>query len=133
MTSTQHQLHWKRTTELAEIADIIESLKLSDEWTEIFTEICFHRGWITLKEQHLSQMDNIDSINSKAVLHLAKYGKKVGLNMLEVLSVQIPDEQTRLKAVQLIINKGVKPSKDELDAIMVEVGRTGSLFGGQDE
>jgi len=135
MTSTQHELHWRRTTELADIAEEIENLKLTDDWIEVFTKLCFYRGWQKLTEQHLSQIENIASINSEAVLHLSRYGKKVGLSMLEDLSVKIPDEQTRLKAVQLIINKGVKPSKNELDAIIAEAESTRSLFdeGSQDE
>ncbi len=130
MTSTQYKLLLNRTTELASIADTIQSLNASEEWTEIFTNMCFYRGWVRIKNKHLSQMKNVSSCNSEAVLHLATYGKKVGLDMLEVLSAQIPDEQTRLKAVQLILSKGVKPSKNELDSIVAEAENTRSLFDG---
>lgn len=128
MTVEVYGLYQKRVKELELITLEIMRLKLSEEWKEVFTHLCLYRGWITLKNTQKSQMMNIAAIDSHAVKYLAKQSKKVGLNMLEDLSVKIEDEKVRLKAVQLIINKGVKPSKNELDLIIATAKSTNTLF-----
>lgn len=128
MTYKQHELYKKRKKELKLIALNINELPISDEWIEIFTRLCLYRGWVVLNKTQQLQMINIATINSNAIRYLAQQGKKVGLNILEDLSVKIVDEKTRLKAVQLIMDKGVKPSKNDLDLIISTAKNTKSLF-----
>ena len=118
MTSTQQDLLHRRTKELENIADTIEGLNLSSEWTKVFTQICFHRGWRYLKPLHLEQIQNIADTNSKAVLTLAQYGKKVGLKQLNELSTGTDNEAYRKKAVTLILEQGVKQSRSGVDIIL---------------
>ena len=51
------------------------------------------------------------------VFYLANQGKKVGLTLLEKLSIELKDEPTRTKAINLIINRGVTASKKDLEII----------------
>jgi len=128
MTTEQYNLYNKRKRELKLIAVHINDLNLSDEWIEIFTHLCMYRGWVKLNQMQQSQMMNIATIDSSSIKYLAQQGKKVGLNMLEDLSVKIEDERIRLKAVQLIMDKGVKASKNDLDLIISTAKGVKSLF-----
>lgn len=117
MTKGQKALWAKRIRELLKMANEIEALNLSEEWTEVFTTIGFYRGWIHINELQKSQIKNTSSINSEAVLYLSQKGKVVGLSLLEKLSIEIQEEDKRLYAVNLIIKYGVKESKKELEIL----------------
>lgn len=117
MTKGQKALWTKRIRELLKMANDIEALNLSDEWIDVFTTIGFYRGWININKLQKSQIKNISSVNSEAVLYLAEKGKIVGLSLLEKLSTEIQEEDKRLYAVNLIIKYGVKESKKELEIL----------------
>jgi len=117
MTKGQKALWLKRIKELLKMADEVEKLNLSNEWIDVFTTIGFYRGWVCIGENQKSQISNIASINSEAVLYLAQKGKVVGLSLLEQLSTEIKEEDKRLYAVNLIIKQGVKESKKSLELL----------------
>jgi len=117
MTKGQKALWTKRIRELLKMADEVEALNLSNEWIETFTTIGFYRGWININKLQKSQIKNIATINSEAVLYLSQKGKVVGLSLLEKLSIEIQEEDKRLYAVNLIIKYGVKESKKELEIL----------------
>jgi hypothetical protein len=128
MTTTQKALWTKRIRELLNIGDEIEKLYISDEWIELFTHMAFYRGWVRLTQGHKNQIVNIAMTNSKAVLFLAQQGKKVGLSMLERLSL-IEDERIRLKAVGHIIAHGITgDSKNGLELIIASATNRPNLF-----
>jgi hypothetical protein len=117
MTKGQKALWTKRIRELLKLANDLEALKLSNEWVELFTTIGFYRGWISINKLQKSQIKNIATINSEAVLYLSQKGKIVGLSLLEKLSTEIHEEDKRLYAVNLIIKYGVKESKKDLEIL----------------
>jgi len=128
MTKTQKTLWNLRIKELLNIGDEIEKLYISDEWITLFTRMAFYRGWVRLNENHKNQIVNIAMTNSKAVLFLAQQGKKVGLSMLERLSL-VEDEHIRLKAVAHIIAHGISgDSKKGLELIIASATNKPSLF-----
>ena len=128
MTSTQHEIFDRRTNELEDIAESIHALDISNEWINAFTHICLYRGWVQLKPHHLEEMEKIASVNCKHVLFLANYGKQVGLKLLYELSTDADGEEQRKKAVELILEQGVKYSKSAVDLILSM--KTPSLFEG---
>lgn len=129
MDSSQLEIFVTRQKEWISILDQIAALQISPEWVEVFTVICLNRGFRKLDDAQLGQMMNIATVNSPAIAYLARHqGKIVGLHTLEHLSVMISDEPTRLKAVMLIVDKGVKPSRNELDLIIARAKNTPSLF-----
>ena len=117
MTKGQKALWTKRIRELLKMADEVQTLNLSDNWIDVFTTIGFYRGWVRIGKNQKSQIKNIATINSEAVLYLAQKGKVVGLSLLEKLSTEIHEEDKRLYAVNLIIKHGVKESKKALEII----------------
>ena len=128
MTTIQKTLWNLRIKELLNIADEIEKLYISDEWITLFTRMAFYRGWVRLNENHKNQIVNIAMTDSKAVLFLAQQGKKVGLSMLERLSL-VEDEHIRLKAVAHIIAHGISgDSKKGLELIIASATNKPSLF-----
>lgn len=128
MNSDQLSIYTQRNTELLLMLEQIEALNLSQEWTIIFSDLCSRRGFRVLRDSNLSQMLNISNVNSPVIKYLAAQDKAAGLNMLEDLSIKIIDEPTRLKAVQLIMQNGIKPSRNEIDLIIATAKGTPSLF-----
>ncbi|WP_415405890.1 hypothetical protein ACLHDG_08985 [Sulfurovum sp. CS9] len=131
MRTSSNILLQNRVDELSQILIDIECLNMNDEYTNAFIEMCLYRGWRKLTEVHKSQMINISSVNSGAVLFLATQGKMVGLHMLERLSV-VDDEQVRIKAVVMIIENGVKASRNKIDLIVAAAKDSKGLFEGID-
>jgi len=128
MNSEQLEIFTYRQKEWIIILEEIAALNISQEWIKIFTSLCLDRGFRKIDSTHISQMKNIAAINSDAVTYLALQDKRAGLHTLEDLSIKIADEETRLKAVQLIMDKGIKPSKNELDLIIATAKSIHSLF-----
>ena len=117
MTKGQKTLWVKRIRELLKMADEVEKLKISTEWIDTFTNMGFYRGWVTIVPLQKSQIKNIAMTNSKAVFYLANKSKKVGLSLLEKLSIELKEESQRQKAINLIIKNGVTASKKDLEII----------------
>ncbi len=132
MNSEQLEIFTYRQKEWIIILEEIAALNISQEWIKIFTSLCLDRGFRKIDSTHISQMKNIAAINSDAVTYLALQDKRAGLHTLEDLSIKIADEETRLKAVQLIMDKGIKPSKNELDLIIATAKSTPSLFDNEE-
>jgi len=117
MTKGQKSLWVKRIRELLKMADEVEKLKISTEWIDTFTNMGFYRGWVTIVPLQKSQIKNIAMTNSEAVFYLANKSKKVGLSLLEKLSIELKEESQRQKAINLIIKNGVTASKKDLEII----------------
>lgn len=132
MNNEQLEIFTNRQKEWIIILEEIAALNISQEWIKIFTSLCLNRGFRKIDSTHISQMKNIAAINSDAVIYLALQDKRAGLHTLEDLSIKIADEETRLKAVQLIMSKGIKPSKNELDLIISTAKSTPSLFDNEE-
>lgn len=128
MNSEQLEIFTHRQKEWIIILEEIADLNISQVWIKIFTSLCLDRGFRKIDATQISQMQNIAAVNSDAVIYLAAQDKRAGLHTLEDISVKIADEETRLKAVQLIMGKGIKPSKNELDLIIAAANNTPSLF-----
>jgi len=117
LSNEQIEIILKKHTENILIADEVEKLDLSNEWTNTITSMFVNRAYISVSTRQKEQIENIATTNSKAVLYLADKGKLVGLSLLEKLSVELDSEAKRLNAVQLILNHGVKESKKYLEII----------------
>ena len=117
MTKDQAPIIFKKNTENILIADEVEKLNLSNEWTNTITSMFVNRAYINVSKKQRTQIKNIATTNSEAVLYLADQGKRVGLSLLEKLSIEIEDEDKRLYAVNLLIKYGVKESKKALEII----------------
>jgi len=117
MTQGQKALWLKRAKELSKLANEIEKLNISIEWIDTFTKMGFYRGWIAINKQQQEHIKNIAYTNSESVFYLANQAKKVGLTLLEKLSIELKDEPTRTKAINLIIKYGVTASKKDLEII----------------
>jgi len=66
-------------------------------------------------------MINIATVNSPAVIHLlGQKQKKVGLCMLDDISMKIDDERDRGKAMQFILDKGAKEAKNNIDLLIAK-------------
>jgi len=117
MIMEQKIMFTQKSRELVTIGDEIAKLNLLHEWIILFTKIAYSRGWVSVDEMQKSQMLNIATVNSQAVLFLANQGKKVGLSLLERLSTELKEERMRLKAVSHILKHGVKDSKKTLEII----------------
>lgn len=117
MTNEQAQIIFKKNTENILIADEVEKLNLSNEWTETITKMFVSRAYISLNKKQKEQILNIATTNSQAVLYLTEKSKIVGLSLLEKLSIEVDNEDKRLYAVNLLIKHGVKESKKELETI----------------
>lgn len=128
MTKDQKEIFDNRLNEWSSMLDQIGFLNISDKWITIFTTLCLDRGFRSLNEIQITQMENIAGVDSEAVTYLSLQDKRAGLNMLEDLSVKVEDEKTRLKAIQLILEKGIKPSKNELDLIIHTATSIKNLF-----
>ena len=99
----------EKMSELAKIADNIDKLKLSKKWTIIFTKMCCYRCWKQLNKKQQSQMKNISEIDSFAIeeIIIEKY-KKSGLDLIEMVAIEITKESERQKAVNILLTKGAK-------------------------
>lgn len=128
MLDEQFEIFAHRKKEWAAMLETIGSLDIGIEWIKLFTSLCLYRGFRKLDNDHVLQMQNIAAVNSEAVMYLALQDKRAGLHTLEDLSVKVTDEETRLKAVQLIMNKGIKESKSDIDLIIQAAYSTPSLF-----
>jgi len=117
MTKDQSLIIFKKNKENILIADEVEKLDLSKEWTNTITSMFVNRAYITVSKKQREQIKNIATTDSKAVLYLAEKGKRVGLELLERLSIELEDEDKRLYAVNLLIKYGVKESKKALEII----------------
>jgi len=117
MTKDQSLIIFKKNKENILIADELEKLDLSKEWTNTITSMFVNRAYITVSKKQREQIKNIATTDSKAVLYLAEKGKRVGLELLERLSIELEDEDKRLYAVNLLIKYGVKESKKALEII----------------
>lgn len=132
MLNEQWEIFAYRQKEWITILDKIGSLDIDIQWIKIFTSICLDRGFRSIDNIQTSQMQNIAVINSDAVTYLALQDKRAGLHTLEDLSIKIADEETRLKAVQLITNQGIKTSRNEIDLIIAAAKSTPSLFDNEE-
>ena len=95
--------------ELTKIANNIDKLNLSKKWTIIFTKMCCYRCWKQLNKKQQSQMKNIAEIDSNAIEHIiAEKFKKAGLDLIEMVAVEITEESERQKAVNVLLTKGAK-------------------------
>jgi len=121
MTIPQTELYEKRTEQMRSIATKIETLPISEEWVKRFTHLCFYRTWFTLNKTQQSQMINIATTDSKAVIYLLEeHFKKVGLEKLERISIELQDEQSRVKAMQYILENGAKKARNYIDLLIAE-------------
>lgn len=132
MLNEQLEIFTYRQKEWITILDKIGAIDIDIEWVKIFTSICLDRGFRNIDNIQISQMKNIAAINSDAVTYLALQDKRAGLHTLEDLSIKIENEETRLKAVQLIINQGIKTSRNELDLIIAAAKSAPSLFDNEE-
>ena len=110
------------------LAEEINQLTICSKWKECFLGMCYARGISKLSSKTKSQLINIGEVDSKPIYTLAQFGKKVGFEMLEYLSVEIDNEHIRQKAVNLIFKQGVKLSKNELALIVSEARHKKTLF-----
>lgn len=133
MLNEQLWIFTHRQKEWVFILDTIGAIDIDIQWVKIFTSIFLDRGFRKIDGTQISQMKNIAAINSDAVTYLALQDKRAGLQTLEDLSIKIEDERTRLKAVQLIMDKGIKPSRNELDLIIAAAKSTPSLFDNKEK
>ena len=117
MTNEQAPIIFKKNTENILIADEIEKLNLSKEWTNSITSMFINRAYTDVSKRQREQIKNIATTNSEAVLYLVDDGKRVGLSLLEKLSTEIKEEDKRLYAVNLIIKYGVTESKKDLEIL----------------
>ena len=109
MQKFQKQIINKKTKELTTIADNIDELRLSKNWTIIFTNMCCYRCWKKLNKTQQSQMKNIADIDSGAIeLIIAEKFKKVGLDLIEMIALELIHEKERIKAVEILLDKGAK-------------------------
>jgi len=128
MTQTQSEILEGKLQEWTTALELIGSLEIAEEWREIFTMMCLDRCFRSVDEARLEQMLNIATVNSKAVKFLSIQDKRAGLETLEDLSVRIDNEQDRERAVAVILEKGIKQSRKELDLIISSLNSTPSLF-----
>lgn len=110
------------------LAHEISKLNISNDWQETLLDLCYSRGIKSLNERRKERLTNIGQVNSRAIYQLSQFGKKVGLETLEYLSIEINSEELRKKAVSIILEKGVKPSKNELACIVSEAKHQKNLF-----
>jgi len=128
MTQRQSEILDAKLNEWRNALEIIGELEISEEWREIFTTMCLNRCFRRIDDRHLGQMLNIAKTDSSAVKFLSIQDKKAGLETLEDLSVRIEDEHERAKAVEVILGKGIKQSRKEIDLIIAMANSTPSLF-----
>ena len=102
------------------IGATILNLPIEREWKKIFTNLCIYRTWFNLNKTQQSQMKNIAEINSEAVkILIGEHNKKVGLEKLEKISIEIETEEERVEAMLLILEYGAKQAKNGIDLIIV--------------
>lgn len=119
MTKVQTELFDERAKKMKEIANKIETLPISDKWVKRFTHLCFYRTWFELNKTQQSMMINIATTDSKAVIYLLEeHFKKIGLEKLERISVELKDEKSRVKAMQYILENGAKKARNYIDLLI---------------
>ena len=128
MTERQSEILDAKLEEWQNALEMIGALEISEEWREIFTTMCLNRCFRRIDDRHIGQMLNIAKTDSSAVKFLSIQDKKAGLETLEDLSVKIDDERERAKAVEVILGKGIKQSRKEIDLIIAMANSTPSLF-----
>ncbi|SFV90175.1 hypothetical protein MNB_SV-4-1291 [hydrothermal vent metagenome] len=128
MTKRQLEIFEAKQEEWISALELIGGLDIPEEWREIFTTMCLNRCFRRVDHAHLGKMLNIATVNSKSVKFLSIQDKKAGLETLEDLSVKIKDEHERAKAVEVILGKGIKQSRKEIDLIIAMANSTPSLF-----
>jgi len=116
LTNEQTEIVFKKHIENIIIAEKIRKLNLSSRWTTTITSICVTRAFKGLNKQQIKEIETITTTNSEAVFYLANEGKKVGLELLEKISL-VSTEIERSKAVNLLLKNGVKNSKKDLEII----------------
>jgi myo-inositol-hexaphosphate 3-phosphohydrolase len=67
------------------------------------------------------------------VKYLSTQDKKAGLETLEDLSLKIEDEMSRAKAISVILSKGIKQGRKEIDIIISMANSTPNLFDHMEE
>ena len=133
MRAGQAEILDRKKEEQTIIVEMIDGIGLDDEWTDIFTMLCLERGFRNIDDTHLVQMRNIADVDSDAVKYLSTQDKKAGLETLEDLSLKIEDEMSRAKAVSVILSKGIKQGRKEIDLIISMANSTPNLFDHMEE
>ena len=112
----------EKKRQLTKIADTIQRLNMNDEWIERFTSFCSYRGWLRVEPKKQSQMENIAQIDSEAIKELIQPTglKKVGLDIVEEIAINIHDESIRRKAVNILLTKGAKRGKNDVLLLVAE-------------
>jgi len=112
----------EKKRQLTKIADTIQRLNMNDEWIERFTSFCSYRGWLRVEPKKQSQMENIAQIDSEAIKELIQPTglKKVGLDIVEEIAINIHDEAIRRKAVNILLTKGAKRGKNDVLLLVEE-------------
>jgi len=112
----------EKKRQLTKIADTIQRLNMNDEWIERFTSFCSYRGWLRVESKKQSQMENIAQIDSEAIKELIQPTglKKVGLDIVEEIAINIHDEAIRRKAVNILLTKGAKRGKNDVLLLVAE-------------
>jgi len=112
----------EKKRQLTKIADTIQRLNMNDEWIERFTSFCSYRGWLRVEPKKQSQMENIAQIDSEAIKELIQPTglKKVGLDIVEEIAINIHDEAIRRKAVNILLTKGAKRGKNDVLLLVAE-------------
>lgn len=101
------------------IIETIHALPITQEWKKIFSKMCTGRTWYGLSKTQQSQMINIAEVDSSAIKFLiAEHRKKVGLQKMEKIAVEIPNEKDRRKAMLAILDKGAKQATRDIDLLI---------------
>jgi len=116
-------LHYEeiRHEQSINIITAINELPITHEWKDIFAYLTTGRTWYGLSKTQQSKMINIAEVNSAAIKYLAKeHRKKAGLTLMEKISVQIPTEEDRQKAMLAILDKGAKEARKDIDLLIAK-------------
>ncbi len=115
---------------LTQISDLkkISTLRMSHEWREALSNIHLDRGFKQMDGEMLYMMGVVGASKSEALLHLAKEGKSVGVNLLFRIEEALKSERKIQAVVILIIEDGVKKSRNAVDLILADGEPTANLF-----
>lgn len=106
----------------------LSTFRMPDEWRLALTLIHLRRGFQEMDGEMLHMMGTVGTSKSESLLLLATEGKKVGVELLYKIETTLSDEAAIADVVKLILDHGVKNSKNEVDMILASGEPVVNLF-----
>lgn len=114
MTTELNKVFENNMTLYKEQCKAIDKLHISMRYKEMFANRIFYRG---VKHVDMSELEEIAKHDSESLLILGK-SFRCGFDVMRIIAVYAEDERQRAQIVWEIMEKGMKPTKNDIFALL---------------